>query len=115
MPSVESQVDQTAEKPEVSKIEKAMEKVDPPAEKKEPTKPLMEKLEAVDELVISRREQELKIMEATVDRKIDKYKKMIEESEKNGQSLVQSEETDRDRVTRNAKEYLKGTGLEDRI
>ena len=87
-----------------------------PEEKTEDRVSALERsFETVESKVLSDKREALDKLEARVSKKIETYKKMVEEQEVRGESLQQAEKSPEDIKTENAMKLIAGTGLEDRF
>lgn len=73
------------------------------------------KFDSVESKVLEDKRSALEKLEARVTKKIDTYKKMVEDQEVRGESLQQAEKSPEDIRQEQAMKLLAGTGLEDRF
>lgn len=65
--------------------------------------------------VLTKEREKLDKLRTTVEGKINEYKELVKTAEEQGKALQQVEMSEEEKITKTAKETLKGTGLEDWI
>ena len=103
-------------KPEEKKPE---EKKPEETTKPEEVKGINERMLNIEAQRMEEKKQELLEVEGRIDKKMTEFKKFVSDTELEGKSFagqaVVPEETDEQRITRESKEILKGTGFEDML
>jgi len=79
------------------------------------TSVLEKKFQTVESDVLAKERKRLEVLRDSLDKKVEEYKKLVDQAEIEGKALQFIGKTEEEKATEEAKAYLKGTGLEDMI